>query len=96
MDPARMLTGKRTLELFPTLVTTFQIEIPQLDEALTQLVLARAKTTPSVMRGERLGWQSGNDFFRWSPGHRASWAPTTPVPTGPNSWAICSAPAIGS
>jgi uncharacterized protein (TIGR02466 family) len=67
MDPARMLTGKRTLELFPTLVTTFQVEIPRLDEALAQLVLARAKTTPSVMRGERAGWQSGNDFFGWSP-----------------------------
>lgn len=62
-----MLTKTRTHALFPTLVTEFAVDVPGLDAALSTLVQARAKTQPGVMRGERTGWQSGNDFFAWSP-----------------------------
>lgn len=62
-----MLTGKQTLELFPTRVTTYHVAQPALDVELAALVLARSQTVPSVPRGERTGWQSGNDFLSWSP-----------------------------
>jgi len=62
-----MLTKTRTLEIFPTRLVTFDVAVPGLNDALGALVLARSATTPSVPRGERVGWQSGNDFFTWSP-----------------------------
>ncbi|MEJ7597633.1 MAG: TIGR02466 family protein [Kofleriaceae bacterium] len=33
---------------------------------IVPLVLERSRTQPSVARGERTGWQSGNDLFSWS------------------------------
>ena len=62
-----MLLERTTLELFPTRLTTFRIATEPLNRALSELVLARSKTVPTVARGERCGWQSGNDFLSWSP-----------------------------
>jgi uncharacterized protein (TIGR02466 family) len=66
-----MLTRTGTALLFPTRVVTFTVDAPPLDAAIRALVLARSKTVPTVPRGERLGWQSGNDFFQWSAETRA-------------------------
>jgi uncharacterized protein (TIGR02466 family) len=66
-----MLTKTGTALLFPTRVVTFSIAAPPLDAALRALVLERSRTVPSVSRGERTGWQSGNDFFQWAPETRA-------------------------
>ncbi len=66
-----MLTRTGTALLFPTRVVTFAIQAAPLDAAIRELVLARSRTVPSVPRGERLGWQSGNDFFHWTPETRA-------------------------
>jgi hypothetical protein len=60
-----MLSDRQTLHLFPTRVTTGRL-IDAPDAAVAALVLARSRTTPSVARGERSGWQSGNDFLSWS------------------------------
>lgn len=54
------------MRLFPTLVTTYRVDATALNVELTALVLERSRTTPSVPRGERTGWQSGNDFLTWS------------------------------
>lgn len=61
-----MLTKLGTALLFPTRVVTFAVQAPELDRAIRALVLERSRTVPSVPRGERVGWQSGNDFFQWS------------------------------
>ena len=66
-----MLTRTGTALLFPTRVVTYAIAAPELDAAIRALVLARSTTVPTVSRGERLGWQSGNDFFQWSAETRA-------------------------
>ena len=66
-----MLTKIGTSMLFPTRVVTFRLEAAPRDAAIRALVLARSKTVPTVSRGERLGWQSGNDFFHWTADTRA-------------------------
>lgn len=66
-----MLTERQTMKLFPTRVTSYRVDAPAMDAALTALVLDRSRTVPSVPRGERTGWQSGNDFLAWSPEARA-------------------------
>jgi uncharacterized protein (TIGR02466 family) len=66
-----MLTKLGTALLFPTRVVTFEVRAPELDAALRALVLERSRTVPSVPRGERVGWQSGNDFFHWTAETRA-------------------------
>jgi len=66
-----MMTKTGTALLFPTRLVTFAIDAPELDAAIRALVLARSRTVPTVPRGERLGWQSGNDFFQWSAETRA-------------------------
>ena len=71
MPPTSMLTKTGTSLLFPTRVVTFQVQAAPLDAALRALVLARSKTVPTVSRGERVGWQSGNDFFHWTEETRA-------------------------
>lgn len=71
MPPASMLTKTGTALLFPTRVVTFRIEAAPLDGAIRALVLDRSRTVPTVPRGERVGWQSGNDFFGWTEDTRA-------------------------
>lgn len=66
-----MLTKTGTTLLFPTRLVTFAIRAPELDAAIRALVLARSATTPTVSRGERVGWQSDNDFLHWSAETRA-------------------------
>jgi uncharacterized protein (TIGR02466 family) len=66
-----MLTKLGTELLFPTRVVTFALEVPALDTALRAIVLERSRTVPTVPRGERVGWQSGNDFFAWTVETRA-------------------------
>jgi uncharacterized protein (TIGR02466 family) len=61
-----MLTKLGTALLFPTRVVTFAVQAPELDRAICALVLERSRTVPTVPRGERVGWQSGNDFFQWT------------------------------
>jgi uncharacterized protein (TIGR02466 family) len=61
-----MLTKTGTQLLFPTRLVRFTIDAPALDAAVAAQVLARSRTVPSVPRGERVGWQSGNDLFQWS------------------------------
>ena len=62
----RMLRKTGTALLFPTRVVTYAIDAAPLDAVLRALVLERSRTVPSVPRGERTGWQSGNDFFQWT------------------------------
>lgn len=62
-----MLTKTGTQLLFPTRLVRFAVDAPELDAALRSQILARSKTQPTVPRGERVGWQSGNDLFQWSP-----------------------------
>jgi uncharacterized protein (TIGR02466 family) len=66
-----MLTRTGTALLFPTRVVTFAIDAAPLDAALRALVLERSRTVPTVSRGERLGWQSGNYFLGWTAETRA-------------------------
>jgi len=66
-----MLTKTGTALLFPTRVVTFAIQAAPLDAAVRALVLARSQTMPTVPRGERVGWQSGNDFLSWTAETRA-------------------------
>ncbi len=66
-----MLTKTGTALLFPTRVVTFTVEAAPQGAAIRALVLERSRTVPSVSRGERTGWQSGDDFFHWSAETRA-------------------------
>ncbi len=66
-----MLTKRDTLLIFPTRLTTFTVDAAPLDAALRALVLERSTVVPTVARGERTGWQSDDDFFRWSTETRA-------------------------
>ena len=61
-----MLTKIGTALLFPTRVVTFAVQAPELDRVIRALVIERSRTVPTVPRGERVGWQSGNDFFQWT------------------------------
>jgi uncharacterized protein (TIGR02466 family) len=66
-----MLVHRDTLRLFPTVVGSFTVDDPPRLAALAAEIVARAQVTPTVARGERTGWQSGNDVLDWSPHGRA-------------------------
>ncbi|HET9625476.1 MAG TPA: TIGR02466 family protein [Kofleriaceae bacterium] len=65
------LVHRETLRLFPTLVGCFELDDPPRLAGLADEILARARVAPTVARGERTGWQSGNDLLDWSPSARA-------------------------
>ncbi len=52
--------------LFPTTLVRYQLPDLELCGRLTALVLERSRTQPSVPRGERTGWQSGDDLLTWN------------------------------
>lgn len=62
---------RETLRLFPTPVGVFTVDDQALLGAIAAEVVDRAARLPTVARGERTGWQSGNDFLDWSPATRA-------------------------
>src|SRR5574338_749073 len=61
------LQPRENLRLFPTVVGTFDVSEPELLAHVTEQILARSSTTPTVPRGERTGWQSAADLLGWTP-----------------------------
>lgn len=62
---------RESLRLWPTLVSTFEVDDPALLDHAREEILSRAAVTPTVARGERTGWQSASDLLDWTPRMRA-------------------------
>lgn len=58
---------RESLQLWPTLVTTFAVDDAALLGDATEEILSRAAVLPTVARGERTGWQSASDLLQWTP-----------------------------
>jgi uncharacterized protein (TIGR02466 family) len=62
---------RESLQLWPTQVSTFQVDDRALLDHALEEILSRAAVMPTVARGERTGWQSASDLLDWTPRMRA-------------------------
>lgn len=58
---------RESLQLWPTLVSTFAVDDAELLGHAAEEILSRAAVFPTVARGERTGWQSASDLLTWTP-----------------------------
>lgn len=65
------LALREALRLWPTLVSTFDVDDAGLLAHAAEEILSRAAVLPTVARGERTGWQSASDLLAWTPRLRA-------------------------